>query len=65
MAMRSEERWAGQADEAPNEGPALDGLAADEDDGCPRVFGALALALPLSGLLWVGLVLAVRWLAGW
>jgi hypothetical protein len=65
MAMRSEERRAGLADDDLDDGPALDGLPVDDDDGAPRVFGGLALALPLSGLLWVALALVARWLAGW
>ena len=65
MAMRSEERGAGRADQVPDDGPELDGLSADDADDMPRVFGGLALALPLSGLLWAALVLAVRWLVGW
>jgi hypothetical protein len=29
------------------------------------VFRGLLVALPLSGLLWAGLALAVRWALGW
>jgi hypothetical protein len=29
------------------------------------VFRGLLLALPLSGLMWAGLALAVRWALGW
>jgi len=65
MAMRSEERWAGRADEVLNDGPALDSRADADAGDAPRVFSGLALALPLSGLLWAALALLVRWLAGW
>jgi hypothetical protein len=65
MAMRSEERRAGLADEDPDDGPTLDGFSVEDDDAAPRVFSGLALALPLSGLLWAALALLARWLAGW
>ena len=65
MAMRSEEWQAGRADQDLDDGPAHDSLLVEDDEAGPRVFGGLALALPLSGLLWAALALVVRWLAGW